>query len=237
MHDITIPHRIIALMQERNRLFEYPVETIEAAIRNYGFRCTYCAACCTRRINSHVFLLEKDVETARKIDPSCIEPAPGPEFCDQDGMFYVSGYALKKKPADGNSCWFLDGNLCRIYDRRFSVCRIYPHMLRPVTDRQGRMTWQQFAREGKHGEYRKPVSPDECRALAREILEYENAFLNQQIAFLEAVHEYFCIHNLYHDQEMYARQLHKALQGDPVEVMVYHDGSLEKNWCAYTGLQ
>ena len=228
MPDIPLPCRIVALMQERNQLYAYPLQDIEAMIRRIGFRCTCCGSCCTRSINTHVFLLDHDVAVARGIDPGCIEPAPGPEFCDQEGMLYVSGYALKKKRDDSGSCWFLEGNTCRIYDRRFSVCRIYPHMLRPVRDAKGRMIWQQFAREGRHGEYRQPVSPDDCTALAREVREYENAFLTQQISFLETVHEYFCIQGLCHDQEMYARQLQRLEQGEPADVMVYHAGTLER---------
>jgi len=226
-HEIGIPWRIVALMQERNRLFEYPLEDIEAGIRKQGFRCTQCGSCCRSRVNSHVFLLDRDVAAAREIDPACIEPAPGPEFCDQEGMLYVSGYALKKKPDDDGSCWFLDGNLCSIYDQRFSVCRVYPHMLRPVSDGQGKVVWQQFAREGRHGEYHAKVTAEECRNLARTVREYENAFLTHQIAFLETVHEYFCINGLRHDQEMYSRRMEQLARGEPADVMVYHGGELE----------
>ena len=33
----------------------------------------------------------------KTIDPDAYEPAPDPEFCDQNGMLYVSGYALRMK--------------------------------------------------------------------------------------------------------------------------------------------
>lgn len=229
MPDIPLPCRIVALMQERNQLYAYPLQDIEAMIRRIGFRCTCCGSCCTRSINTHVFLLDHDVAVARGIDPGCIEPAPGPEFCDQEGMLYVSGYALKKKRDDGGSCWFLEGNTCRIYDRRFSVCRMYPYMLRPASDASGAVRWQQFARLGKHGEYHHGIPESEVQALARGILEYENAFLTQQIAFLETLHEYFSVEGLRHDREMYARQMRRFDCGEPVDIMVWCAGELEKH--------
>ena len=127
--DIQIPYRIIALIHERNRLFAYPLEQMASDIWSARFRCTCCGECCTRAINNHIFLLDHDVTEVRKIDPDAYEPAPDPEFCDQNGMLYVSGYALRMKDDTNGSCWFLEDGKCRIYDQRFSGCRIYPHML------------------------------------------------------------------------------------------------------------
>lgn len=227
--DIPIPCRIIALMQERNRLFEYPLHDLEAAIRAYGFRCTRCGRCCTRPVNGHVFLLDRDAEKAREIDPGSLEPAPNPEFCDQNGTLYVSGYALKMRADEPGSCWFLQDRLCRIYDRRFSVCRMYPHMLRPVLDPKGKVVWRHFARENEHGEYNCPVPEKECRDLARRIREYENAFLTQQISFLETLHEYFSVMGLVHDRRMHDRRMREVLHGAPATVMVYCAGELEEH--------
>ena len=109
---IPIPYRIIALMQERNRLFAYPLEQIASDIWSSRFRCTSCGACCTRAINNHIFLLDHDVTEIKKIDPDAYEPAPGPEFCDQNGMLYVSGYALRMKEDTHGSCWFLEDGKC-----------------------------------------------------------------------------------------------------------------------------
>jgi len=230
-----IPYRIIALMQERNRLFAYPLERLAGEIKAAGFRCTRCGTCCTRTVNGHIFLLDHDVTEVRKIDPAAFEPAPDPEFCDQNGTLYVSGYALRMKNDKEGSCWFLENGRCRIYDRRFSVCRIYPHMLRRNMDWAGKVTWQQFARLNDHGRYGQDISDDECLALAREIKEYENASLTHQISFLETIHEYFTVHNLQHDQKMHDIRKQRVLQGGPVSVLVYHAGELEERMITKPG--
>ncbi|CAJ37322.1 hypothetical protein RCIX2202 [Methanocella arvoryzae MRE50] len=43
-------------------------------------------------------------------------PAPYYEFCDQNGEFYVSGYAIRAN-RDG-TCHFLEKGRCRIYEQR-----------------------------------------------------------------------------------------------------------------------
>ena len=96
---VPIPYRFIAMMQERNRLFAYPLERLADEIRATGFQCSCCGTCCTRSVNGHIFLLDRDVTDVKKIDPNAFEPAPDPEFCDQNGMLYVSGYAIRMKNA------------------------------------------------------------------------------------------------------------------------------------------
>ena len=214
-------------MQERNRLFAYPLERMAGEIKATGFRCTSCGTCCTRAVNSHIYLLDGDVINAREIDPVALEPATDPEFCDQNGTLYVSGYALRMKKDKTGSCWFLEDHKCRIYDRRFSACRIYPHMLRRRADESGQVTWQQFGRAKDHGKYHYDIPDDECLAIAREIKEYENVFLTQQISFLETIHEYFTVHTFRHDQTMYDYQKRRFSHGEPVNVKVYHAGELE----------
>jgi len=226
--DIPIPYRIVALMQEQNRLFAYPLERLAIDIWSTKFRCDCCAACCTRAVNRHIFLLDHDVDDVKKIDPNAYEPAPDPEFCDQKGMLYVSGYALRMREDTQGSCWFLEEGKCRIYDSRFSGCRIYPHMLRHSSDTTGRVTWTQFARKNEHGRYDPAFSLDECLTLAREIKEYENAILTQQISFLETIHEYFTVHNLWHDPEVYQNRMNQFLCGQPVDIKVFHAGEFEE---------
>lgn len=189
--DIPIPYRIVALIEERNRLFEYPLERVAGDIWSAKFRCTSCGACCTQVINNHIFLLDRDVERVKTIDPDAYEPAPGPEFCDQNGILYVSGYALRMKNDTTGSCWFLKDGNCRIYEQRFSGCRIYHHMLHRSAGIPGNITWRQFAHKGNHGRNDPEFPYEECLTIAREVKEYENAFLTQQIAFLETIHEYF----------------------------------------------
>jgi Fe-S-cluster containining protein len=225
--DVPIPYRIVALMQERNRLFSYPLGQLAAGVMDTRFRCTGCGACCTRAVNSHIFLLDHDVETVRTIDPAAYVPAPDPEFCDQDGTLYVSGYAVRMQDDPAGSCWFLANGKCRIYDRRFSVCRIYPRMLRRGSDAGNGIAWQQFARKGEHGSDDPQLTPDECTAIAREIKEYENAVLTRQITFLETIHEYFSVHGLRHDPVLHRQQVHRFVQGEPVTVRVFHAGELE----------
>lgn len=226
---VPIPYRIIALLQERNRLFEYSSEQLANEIRATGFRCNQCGMCCTRAVNSHIFLLDHDVVIVKSIDPAAFEPAPDPEFCDQNGTLYSSGFALCMKKDGSNSCWFLENGRCRIYDKRFSVCRIYPHMLHGNKDAtENTRIWHTFARMNEHGRYREDIPYTECLELAREIKEYENAVLTQQVSFLEAVHEYFSVHNLRHDPEMYVRQMQRLMLKEPVRILVYHAGELEE---------
>jgi len=225
---VPIPYRIAALVQERNRLLDYPVERLAGVIREVGFRCTSCAQCCTRAFNGHVFLLDRDVRVARTIDPAALEPAPDPEFCDQNGTFYVSGYALRAKSDASGSCWFLEDGRCRVYGRRFSICRIYPYMLHREPDETGNVDWRQVAGLGRHGEYHQDIPPDDCLESARETKEYENAFLSQEISFLEFMQEYFTGHRLRHVRKVYDDRMRRLKNGEPVTVMVYYDGQLEE---------
>jgi len=226
-HDVPIPYRIVALMQEQNRLFAYPLERLAIEIWSTKFQCSQCGACCTRAVNRHIFLLDHDVNLIKKIDPDAYVPAPEPEFCDQNGMLYVSGYALKMRDDPRESCWFLENNRCSIYDNRLSGCRIYPHMLRRSPDATGTVTWQRFAHRNEHGETVTARSLEECLTLAREIKEYETAFLNQQISFLETIHEYFTVHRLRHDPAMHRDCMNQFRRGEPVDVKVFHEGELE----------
>jgi Fe-S-cluster containining protein len=226
---VPIPYRIIALVQERNNLFEYPIERLAGIIRDVGFRCTSCAKCCTRAFNGHVFLLDRDVTEVKAIDLSALEPAPDPEFCDQNGTFYVSGYALRAKDDAAGSCWFLEEGRCRIYDRRFSICRIYPYMLHREADEKGNVDWRQISGLDTHGKYDRDIPWDECLAFARETKEYENAFLTHEISFLELMQDHFAQHRLRHVQKVYDDQMRQFLKGEPVTVMVYHAGQLEEH--------
>ena len=224
-----IPLRIAALTQERNSLFEYPLERLVGIVRDIGFHCTGCSKCCTREFNGHVFLLDCDVKTIRIIDPDAIEPAPSPEFCDQNGMFYVSGYALRTKKNEQGTCWFLENGLCRIYNNRPVICRVYPSMLHRETDEYGVVDWRQFSGLDKHGEYGVSLSEEECVSIARETKEYENAFLKQEIQFLEHMQDYFSRHRLRHVQKVYDDRMRGFLKGNEISIMVYYDGQLEKH--------
>ncbi|MDD1693509.1 MAG: YkgJ family cysteine cluster protein [Methanoregula sp.] len=227
---VPIPFRISALTQERNSLFEYPMERLAGIIKDIGFRCTACAKCCTRSFNGHVFLLDRDVTTVKKIDPDAIEPAPDPEFCDQNGTFYVSGYALKSKDDETGSCWFLENSRCLIYDDRFFICRIYPYMLHREPDETGKVDWRQISGIDQHGEFNQVIPEEECLTIARETKEFENAFLNQEIAFLEYIQEYFSQNGLRHVQKVYDDRMRAFKKGVPIRVMVFYDGHFEEHY-------
>jgi len=232
---IPIPYQIIALTQERNSLFEYPLDHLAAIIRELGFRCTSCARCCTREFNGHVFLLDRDVTELKAIDPAALEPAPHPEFCDQKGVFYVSGYALRTKGDIPGSCWFLDNNRCRIYNKRFSICRIYPYMLHREPDEHGKVDWRQISGLNEHGEYHHDTPIEECHNLARQIKEYENAILTQEISYLEFIQDYFAKHNIRHVQKVYDDQMRQFLKGETITIMVYYAGQLEEHQIVKSG--
>ncbi|HVP95148.1 MAG TPA: YkgJ family cysteine cluster protein [Methanoregulaceae archaeon] len=226
---VPISYRIAALIRERNSLFEYPAERLAGIIKEIGFRCDGCARCCTRAFNGHVFLLDRDVAAVREIDPAAVEPAPDPEFCDQNGIFYVSGYALRAKNGPEGSCWFLRDGRCGIYDRRFSICRIYPYMLHRESDEDGNIDWRQISGLDMHGTYHEDIPDEECLSAARQTKEYEDAFLSQEIRFLEYIRDYFTQHSLRHVQKVYDDRMRQHMKGRPMTVMVYYDGQLEKN--------
>ena len=165
----------------------------------------------------------------KAFDPAALEPAPAPEFCDQNGIFYVSGYAVRTQDTVNGCCWFLENGKCRIYDRRFAICRIYPYMLHREPDDRGIVDWRQFSGLDQHGEYDAGIPDDQSLDLARETKEYENAFLTQEIQFLEFMQEYFSRHRLRHVQKIYDDRLRDFNRGDEITVMVYYDGNLEKH--------
>ncbi|MDD1720229.1 MAG: YkgJ family cysteine cluster protein [Methanoregulaceae archaeon] len=225
---VPIRCRISALVQERNRLFGYPMERLAEEIRSTRFECTGCGACCTRAVTGYIGLSDPEAVRLMETCTEALEPAPDPEFCDQDGILYVSGYAVRTKGDPGGSCWFLEGNRCGIYDRRFSVCRIYPHMLRRGTDGAGSVEWRMVARRDRHGRWERPMGDEACLALACEIKEYENAFLTRQIDFLETVHDFFRTNGLRHDQELFYDRAGRFREGEPVPVRIFHEGTLEE---------
>lgn len=233
---VPVSFRIIALVQERNRLFDYPLERLAGVIQQIGFQCDWCGKCCIRARDGHVSLLDRDIAGIYSIDTGAIEPAPAPEFCDQAGTFYVSGYTLRTKEDAAGSCWFLERGRCRIYDHRASVCRIYPYMLHREPDERGTVDWRYFAGIRQHGMYHQEIPADDCFALAREVKEYENALLTREITFLEFMQDYFSLHHLGHSPKMYERHMRRYARGKPIVVKVYQNGDLEEYTCTRSHL-
>ena len=218
---------IIQRRQELQGVIDYPDETLSSIIREIGFKCDLCGKCCTAEFNDHVFLLDTDAARVKQIAPDALVPAPYYEFCDREGRFYVSGYALKSRP-DG-SCIFLEQGLCSIYSQRLTICRIYPYMLHREADEDGNMDWRQISGLNEHGCYHTVIKDGQSRKIAVETKEYEMAFLEQEIGFLEAVDVHFGENGLRHVQGIYDKQMRHFQNGGGIEVLVYFDGELEKN--------
>jgi len=217
---------IASYASERDELCAYPLEDLVDIIRDVGFSCTCCGRCCTREFNDHVFLLEEDAEKMLALDAGALMPAPYFEFCDQHGRFYVPGYALRTQQ-DGK-CVFLSDNRCTIYDQRMSICRVYPYMLHREEDEEGNIDWRQISGLNLHGEYGTEIDADEAERIAREVIAYEKAFLNQEIAFLETLKAYFSANSLRHVQKIYDRQMSRFNKGEDVAVMVYFRGGFAR---------
>ncbi len=220
--------RMIADIEaETDALLGYPDADLVRIIREVGFSCTCCGRCCTRELNDHVFLLDGDTEQVRTIDPSVLMPAPYFEFCDQNGIFYVSGYALRTR--DDGTCVFLsEERRCTIYDRRMAICRVYPYMLHREEGEDGTVDWRQISGLNQHGEYYASIGEDEARKIACEVRAYEEAYLDQEVAFLRCLRDYFAANDLRHIQKVYDRQMALFRKGAPVPVRVYCRGAFEE---------
>lgn len=222
-----IETRLVKAREELIGLENFPDSEFISVIKELGFKCELCARCCTKEFNDHVFLLDADLATIRNIDPDALVPAPYYEFCDQNGKFYVSGYALKTKP-DG-SCIFLDNKRCKIYEKRPSICRVYPHMLHREADESGKVEWRQISGLNEHGSYHSELEDSECKAIAGDTRIYEEAYLMQIIHFLEAVRAHFRKNDLKHVQGIYDRRMREFLKGkSELEVFVYSENGFEK---------
>jgi len=222
-----IETRLADAQEELAGVKKFPDPEFVSIIKELGFKCELCARCCTREFNDHVFLLDADLAVIRQINPDSVTSAPYYEFCDQKGRFYVSGYALKTKP-DG-SCIFLENKRCKIYDRRPSICRVYPYMLHREADDSGKVDWRQISGLNEHGSYYSELEDSECEAIALETRAYEEAYLRQMIGFFEAVEVHFQKNGLKHVQSVYDRRIREFLKGKcELEVFVYYKGGFEK---------
>lgn len=218
--------RLAEVQEEVLDLKNFPDSEFVGIIKELGFKCELCARCCTKEFNDHVFLLDSDLEIIRQIEPDAVTPAPYYEFCDQNGRFYVSGYAVKTKP-DG-SCVFLENNRCRIYQSRPSICRVYPHMLHREADEFGKIDWRQISGLNEHGSYYSELDEHACEEIARDVRAYEEAYLKQMIDFFEAVKTHFRKNGLKHVQRTYDRKIREFIKGKcGLEVFVYCKGGFE----------
>lgn len=220
-----ISARLSALRQDLFSVTDYPDATLAEIIRDVGFGCDRCTKCCTKEFNDHVFLLDTDTAGIKAKDTAALIPAPYFELCDQHGRFYDSGYALRTKP-DG-TCFFLDGDRCRIYEDRLSICRIYPYMLHREPDERGIVDWRQISGLDKHGTYHNEISAEESLAIARDVKAYEIAFLQQTIRFYEFLCDHFAEHGLRHIRKVYDDRMRAFRKGEEIEVFVLYNDRLE----------
>ncbi|MDY0387195.1 MAG: YkgJ family cysteine cluster protein [Methanolobus sp.] len=200
----------------------YPMDKLISIIQNVGFECGFCARCCTREFNDHVFLLNDDAIKIKAISPDSLEPAPYYELCDQHGHFYVSGYALKVK--DDGSCVFLNEKRCSIYEQRPMICSLFPYMLHREPDEDGNIDWRQIAGIDQHGCYHAHISDDESKEIALQIKSYETTFLAQLIEFFKTAEEYFKKNALKHVQSVYDRGIRAFNKGEEITVFVLLNG-------------
>ena len=222
-----IQKRLVALEEERAQLAAYPVTEYAAIVSDTGFFCTCCGRCCTKAANDHVFLLDEDVRRIRQDYPDVLVPAPYFEACDQNGRFFVSGYALKT--TDGNICTFLDeSGRCRIYADRPLICRVYPYMLHMEPDASKHMRWCHLSGLNTHGAYHVAMTHEEALAVAEETIRYEKKYLDQHIAFNRALLAVFEEEGLRYVRRTYDLAMRGFCQGEPVPVMVFCDGRFEK---------
>jgi len=223
----SIEEEILYARKELHDMLKYPMEKLCEIIKEVGFECDMCAKCCTSEFNDHIFVLDQELPRIRNLSSDVLKPAPYFEFCDNNGTFYVSGYALRTK--EDGSCMFLEGGRCRIYEDRPMICKLYPYMLHREADDSGKMDWRQISGLNEHGCYHSEITDEECSKIATLTKEYETAYLEHQIWFLETVSEHFKKHHLKHVQGIYDRMMRKLSKGEKVRVMVFCNGKFEEH--------
>lgn len=214
---------LAALRTELAALQVYPKEKLEEIIAEVGFSCTCCGRCCTRAFNGHVFLLSADAARLRECAPEMLMPAPDFLYSDSFGNFYVSGFALRTKQ-NGDCVFLSEERKCTIYADRFSICRIYPYMLHREPDSRGHVDWRQISGLDEHGEYDTVIPPEEIAQTAEDVIAYETAYLEQEIAFHEALIEKFSREKIRFVRRDHDRRTREFLKGDVPAVVYVWDG-------------
>lgn len=225
---------LVSRREELAAVRDYPLSELASIISDIGFRCDCCAHCCTREFNGHVLLMDEDIMRIRACEPEALEPVPFLDFCDQNGIYYTSGYTIRSCEDPERSCHFLEDRRCRIYDMRPSICRVYPYMLHKEPDERGNVDWRQISGLDRHGEYHTPISGEDALQSAIETKRFEEAVLDREISYLECTGEYFLQHGLRHVRKKFDEGLRLARQGADIEVMVYSQGSFER-WVIKAG--
>ncbi|MCZ9313652.1 MAG: YkgJ family cysteine cluster protein [Methanocorpusculum sp.] len=101
---------------------------IKDKVREAGFTCLLCGACCSGADNE-VMVSPPEIEVLAEATGMSMDEIvePYPEWIRQDGFTFTFGWVLQRGE-DGN-CIFLKNNHCRVYRSRPHICRTYPFML------------------------------------------------------------------------------------------------------------
>ncbi|NLV25763.1 MAG: YkgJ family cysteine cluster protein [Methanomicrobiales archaeon] len=104
--------------------------TLVRTIRESGFSCTCCGACCTESEPGSNRVMVGPEEIRQIMDGTGLSfeeiAEPYPERIHDDGRDYTFGWVIHQKE---NKCIFLSKNRCTIYEFRPWICRTYPFVL------------------------------------------------------------------------------------------------------------
>ncbi|MCQ8893632.1 MAG: YkgJ family cysteine cluster protein [Methanolinea sp.] len=228
LHRDPISRRLEELISEREALAQFPSGELVAVIRDVGFSCDLCSRCCTRAFNGHVLLLDDDARWMIENEPAALEPAPVLDFCDQNGTLYAPAFTLRSVHDRAGSCWFLEKGRCRVYTNRPWVCRIYPYMLHREPDDDGSVDWRQVSGLDLHGSYHHPISLEDAKKIAADVIAFESAVLDHEIGFLEYTRDFFAQNGLQHSKKVYNSQVRRLSRGGTVAVRVFYRGKFEE---------
>jgi len=231
-----ITRELLELNEERALLFSWDLSEFARIIQDVGFFCVECGKCCTAPFNGHVFLLDQDASRALQLCPDSLIPAPEFELCDEEGNFYVSGYAVRVHP-DG-ACVHLSEGRCTIYEDRFTICRVYPYMLHREHDSRKRNEFRQISGLNEHGVYHNQIRDVDALRIAKETYGYEMAWLIQMIRFYEAVDQILTKSGQRYIRRVYDKRIQEFRKGAPVQVFVWYNGSFvshEVRFSEYAG--
>ena len=185
----SIEEQILDLRKELHDLLEFPIEKLCEIIKEVGFECDMCSKCCTSDFNDHIFILDQEVSCIRNLPSDALEPAPYFEFVINTGTFYVSVIPARTK--EDGSCIFLEGGRCNIYEHRPLICKCI-HIC--CTEKQTTVENGLECRSSglnEHNVYHSEITDEECIRIANLTIDYETAYLEHQICFLEKVNEHF----------------------------------------------
>ncbi|MBP2144722.1 Fe-S-cluster containining protein [Methanofollis sp. W23] len=107
------------------------VDELAVEIKEVGFQCTRCGACCSEISEGSNLVIVSPGEV-RQVAKAAGLPRdevaePYPEFLEgSEGSWYTFDWCLSR---EGGHCRFLDGEKCRVYAARPWICRTYPFML------------------------------------------------------------------------------------------------------------